>query len=227
MAGKDYPQFRQVLYPGCGAAAALVSPGVIIYLNNPDHFSLSPLNAAVLFLAAAAVIVICCAVPLILSRKSSAVYDWIHAGILALAVASAAQNHFLRHFFPAVLSSQNSVSEMILPGFFHSCFLLAPFGVMFYFRKQVRKWSGKISAVIVLSQLVMAAAPIFSGKQSHAYDFKDYIYSDEDKFMFASRTNVIVIAVDCMESAPPISSNTSLPAATWRFVRLAQLPNAG
>lgn len=198
MAGKDYPQFRQVLYPGCGAAAALVSPGVIIYLNNPDHFSLSPLNAAILFLAAAVVIAICCAVPLLLSRKSSAVYDWIHAGILALAVASAAQTHFFCHFFPAVLSSQNSVSEMILPGLFHGVLLLVPFAVMFYFRKQIRKWSGKITAVIVLSQLVMAAGPMFSGKPSHDYDFKNYVYSDEEKFMFASRTNVIVIAVDCM-----------------------------
>ena len=73
MTGKDYPHFRQVLYPGCGAAVTLVSPGIIIYLNNLDHFSLRPLIAALIFLAAAAVIAICCAVPLLLSRKSSAV----------------------------------------------------------------------------------------------------------------------------------------------------------
>ena len=190
-------KIRDTMYPGLSVAAATVTPCLIVFLNNRGHFTIRTGAAFELALTATAAIVLVCAVPLLLlgERRGRGV---LTAAMQALAVTMILQYHFWSSLFPWFSgSAEIDWARIVLTGF-HILFLLLPFGVMIFFRANVRRWSGKITAVIVLSQLVMLIGPLQEKPDSPDYDFRDYAISVDGKFTFAARRNIIIVVVDCM-----------------------------
>ncbi|MBQ9337239.1 MAG: hypothetical protein IJS14_08095 [Lentisphaeria bacterium] len=198
MADRFFRKILNAVYPGLSIAAAAVTPCLIVFLNNREHFTIRFGAVSGLALVASAGIILVCAIPLILfdGRRGQ---NWLTAGLQALAVTMILQYHFWSSVFPFSTHGNMGIDGAILfLMVFHILALLLPFVFSFIFRSQVCRWSGKITAVIVLSRLAMLAGPLMEKPETPDYDFRDYTISDEGKFTFASKRNLIVIVVDCM-----------------------------
>lgn len=186
------------LLPGISFAVALLCPLGSIFLNNKGQFALNTSTAVVLFLILMGIITLLCAAPLALCRKRPTVYSVLNAVFLSMAVTILLHQQFWTEIFPKEIFDRSFSQDTIFLTIFHLLLLLAPVAAAIRFREAVLKWTGKISAVIVLLVLVSLANPFFSKPAAENYDFKNYALVENDKFTVASDRNIIIVVVDCM-----------------------------
>ncbi|MBR4664285.1 MAG: hypothetical protein IKO93_10465, partial [Lentisphaeria bacterium] len=190
------PKLILTLLPGISFAAALLCPLGSIFLNNKGQFTLNTSTAVLLFLFLLGIITLLCAVPLALCRKRPAVYSVLNAVFLSLAGTVLLHQQFWAEIFPKEIFDRSFSLDTIFLTVFHLILLLAPVAAAIRFREAVLKWTGKITAVIVLLVVASLAGPVFSKPAAENYDFKNYALVENDKFTVASDRNIIIVVVD-------------------------------
>ncbi len=192
------PKLVLGLLPGISFAAVLLCPLGLIFLNNKGQFTLNTSTAVLLFLFLAGIITLLCAASLAVCRKRPAVYSVLNAVFLSLAATILIHQLFWSEIFPKEIFDRSFSPDTIFLTVFHLILLLAPVAGAIRFREPVLKWTGKITAVIVLLVLTSLAGPVLSKPAAENYDFKNYAIRENDKFTVASDRNIIIVVVDCM-----------------------------
>ncbi|MBR0458199.1 MAG: hypothetical protein IJJ26_03085 [Victivallales bacterium] len=184
-------------YPACAVAAVVVSPGVFLFLNNRDQFTLSPVGMLVLSVLVFAGITALWGIPLILLR------NWRHARkwtvfTLASSIALLLQCQFSSSFFNGSAPVEVDF-YVVLIYLLQFALVAAPFVLAYFVRHWLFQNAIRVTSIIVLCQLAMIGATLFRPNSSVSeYDFHDYSFSEVGKFTFASEKNLIVLVVDCM-----------------------------
>ena len=104
---------------------------------------------------------------------------------------------FWSGFFPEQVGEDFFAPYILFPAAVHLVLLLLPPAAAVHFRRTVRKIAAQIASVIILTQLVSILGVCFDNR-AQDYDFTEYTLSEEKKFEFGRKENVIVLVVDAM-----------------------------
>ena len=184
------------LWVASAFAILLYAPGVLIYYNNTDQFNAGPAFLLGVFVAVTALTAFGLAALLAIFHGK-----WpqeTQAFGIATCVKVFLQYNFWSKFF---LSYNNVYFRISWDFIFQALTLLVllaiPFLLAWRFRKAIAGNAVRLSLVILLSQLAVIANATIRYK-APAYDFKDYTFSQEEKFSFGQDENIIILVVDCM-----------------------------
>ena len=193
--------YTDMILQSFAAAAVLVCPGIALFFANKNQFTTTTAESLTVFSVCASIVFLFFFTILASFRKQK-FYPFLYAALPALSVAVILQYYCLSDYFGVFdISSPDALltDKIIICG--SQILLLAlPFVLSFIFRKQCLASGAKIALVIIFTQLTALAVSISGTKSSAAadYDFKEFSFSDEKKFTFGSKENMIIIVVDCM-----------------------------
>ena len=173
----------------------LYAPGVEVYFNNAEQFNIGPLLllSAFVLLALATAIVVAALLGLIHAR----VADGVQAVGLACCANALLQYNLWAEFFVDYGSESIFAWDFMLLTIVLVSLLALPFILAWHFRRFLAKHATRIAIVIILTQIVVVANCAIHYKATN-YDFKEYAFSEDGKFSFGEKENVIIMVVDCM-----------------------------
>ena len=188
-------QLSPCLWVSCALSAMLFSLGLVIYFNNPIHFNIGPAFLLTSFAIVMAASIIVFASLLVAFHKIAP------ASSLAIGLACCV-NIFLQYHEWSSLFVDHGVPysfswDFLLLSSVHGLLLAIPIVVACFFRNFCAHNAVKLSWIIIFSQAVVVANAMVHYKEP-AYDFKQYTFSEKEKFTFGSQENIIIMVVDCM-----------------------------
>ncbi|MBQ7695640.1 MAG: hypothetical protein IJT50_11010 [Lentisphaeria bacterium] len=184
--------------PALALAGALTLPALTVFVGNLNQFTLSPgqgIGAALTFFCGAALLFM---LPLFFGRGKRCC-PWIAAGMLGVAVSCALQYLVLGELFLKDWPDGGEfLPDMVLLAVFHLFCLLLPVGAALVFRNFCVRHGGKLAAILLLILGTPMAELFFTRQKAADYDFREYTFSEEEKFAFGRRENIILLVVDAM-----------------------------
>ena len=178
--------------------AVFSAPVKNIYLTNKSAFILSTPAAAAISLAIMGAISAAVA-GLLWVFRSSGYKAGVTSLVLAFALSVLLQFHFAEDYFRDYTTPETSIFDRILMFSTHFFLLAVPFFASWKLRKIVFANICRISLVLLFAQLAYAVLPLFDRNTRHEqYDYQEYYFSEQDKFTFGSKRNVILLVVDSM-----------------------------
>ena len=184
--------------PALALSGALTLPALTVFIGNLNQFTLSPgrgIGAALGFFCGTALLFM---LPLFFCRGKWSC-PWIAAGMLGTAASCALQYLVLGELFLKDWPDGSGFQpDMILLAVSHLFCLLLPVGAALLFRNFCVRHGGKLAAVLLMVLGTPAAELFFTREKAAAYDFREYTFSEEGKFTFGRRENIILLVVDAM-----------------------------
>ena len=192
------PPWWNFAAPALALAGALILPALTVFVGNLNQFTLSLWQGVVAALVLFCGTTLLFLLPLLFGRGKRC-YPWIAAGMLGAGGSCALQYLVLGELFlkdwPAGSGFQ---PDMILLVISHLFCLLLPIGAALAYRNFCVRHGGKLAAILLLVLGTPMAELFFTRAKSADYDFRDYTFSEEEKFTFGRRENIILLVVDAM-----------------------------
>ena len=183
------------LWVSSALSMLLFAPGAVLYFTNPDQFNIGPIFLLISFaIAITTTTILLASLSAILHMKSPTVTQ---AFSMACCCDIFLQYHVWSSYFFNWDIEYHFSSEFLLLAIIHCIFLLLPFAVAWFFQNFFGRHAVRLSWVILLSQAVVMMNSIAHYKEPK-YDFKQYTFSEKEKFTFGSQENIIIMVVDCM-----------------------------
>lgn len=190
------PEKADIFLLSLTVGAVFAAPVMNIYLTNKSAFILSTPAAAAICFAIMAVISAAVAGLLLVLRPYK---SGVAALVLAFSVSMLLQFHFAENYFRDYTDPAIGVSDRIIMFSAHFFLLAVPFFAAWKLRKIVSANICRISSVLLFAQLAYAVLPLFDrSARQEQYDYQEYCFSEQDKFTFGSKKNVILLVVDSM-----------------------------
>ena len=184
--------------PALALSGALTLPELTVFIGNLNQFALSPgqgIGAALGFFCGTAFLFM---LPLFFSRGKR-LFSWIAAGMLGTAASCALQYLALGELFLRDWPDGSVFQpDMVLLAVFHLFCLLLPMGAALAYRDFCVRHGGELAAILLLILGTPMAELFFTRQKAADYDFREYTFSEEEKFTFGRRENIILLVVDAM-----------------------------
>lgn len=193
---KTSTDYLPCLWVSVAISIMLFTPGLVIYLNNPAHFNASGSIVGGAYVS----MVLLCTLPLtlLLAIPYKKWPETVVACGFALCCDVLLQYNVWSSYFVAYHPGSYWTWDFLFLAFMHCIFLLTPFVLAWFIRAFLNRNAGKLLMVIALAQLVLVGNALFSKTEAEEYDFKEYTFSETEKFTFGEKENIIVLVVDCM-----------------------------
>ncbi len=177
--------------------SSIVTPGLILYLRNSSEFTfrLAPL---LLCLGGLWTMIALAAAAIQYPLRRTRYFEWVHAGLLSLALTIYLQSAFFTLVFS--VDAEDTVlpdSGMALIALLDFVLLAAPVVLALIYRKPITHSSVKLTVIVLLSQFSPLAWELLVYQPTN-YDYYDNAVDSTDKFTFANRENIILVMVDAM-----------------------------
>ena len=195
----DFKKFDKTLLVSAAVPGSIaVTPWLGMFLYNRNCFTLTLSGALFIAGAAFCVITLLCAA-LLWTVDLCPWKERLRALFTGLSAAAIVQYYGCYDAFDKELPHNIFWMDALLFCGVYLLLLGAPVFLALWQTQRCYKWRLKIALVLLLTQLVsLGYACISSPPVGEAYDFREYSFSEKDKFTFGSKENIIVLVVDCM-----------------------------
>ena len=187
--------FTACLWMAAAWSAVLCTPGLEIYFNNPGQFNIGPAFAIALF--AAAMLAGTALFALLLAPFQAKSPSACQALAFAGCCDSLLQYHLWANFFRFFEEPSSIIGPVLLLSSVHLILLALPFIVAWRLRARLAPRACKLALVLLLTQAVVLGNAL-AHYHEPTYDFKEYAFSETEKFTFGQQENIIILVVDCM-----------------------------
>ena len=195
----DFKKFDRTLFVSAAVPGSIaVTPWLGMFLYNRNCFTLT-LPGALLVAGAAFCVITLLSAALLWAVDLCRWKERLRALFTGLSAAAIVQYYGCYDAFDKELLHSLLWMDALLFCGVYLLLLGAPVFLALWQTQRCYKWRLKIALVLLLTQLVsLGYACISSPPVGEAYDFREYSFSEKDKFTFGSKENIIVLVVDCM-----------------------------
>ncbi|MBQ7651076.1 MAG: hypothetical protein IJS15_08960, partial [Victivallales bacterium] len=173
----------------------LYTPGVELYYSNAEQFNVGPVFLLYVFAAMAL------ATTIVMAALLGGLHSRYPEGAQAVGLACCANVLLQYNIWSKVFDDYGVEIGLtwyhILLSIIHAALLILPFMLALRFRRILAKYAARISIVVLLTQAAVVVNSAIHYKAPN-YDFREFAFSEADKFSFGQQENVIIMVVDCM-----------------------------
>ena len=186
---------RAALWAASALVTSVFAPGVAVYLRNSGEFVFRLSSVLAVMTGIAVVMVWGIARLQLCFRKRG--FQWANTLTLALAAAEWIQWTLLGQNIGVLRGSMIDWSEYRLLMWWESLLLLLILAAALCYRRKVCRYMQKLSLLCILGQLLPLAweSAVW---EDPGYRHRDYRLTEERKFEFGNRSNVLVIITDAV-----------------------------
>lgn len=187
-----------LLLPGIVPGTIIAAAWAVIFINNEGCFTLGKTGAVMISLGLWGIVTSGSAL-FLAAGELAGKYKWALALLLGGACSMLLQYHLCADFFGDNYSTIELGGDYLLLLGCHLLLLLLPVVLAVWQRERCFKWRVRLTLIFCLTQLVYVSSCFLRREPvSDHYDFKEYTFSEKEKFAFGSGENIIIAVVDCM-----------------------------